>query len=420
VTLLAGGSTRVHVVFHPRLAGQRGGRITFTNTGPTSPDTLHVEGNGVRLSAVVPRYLEGVAGTNSNRIPFAYRARLEGLLASRTYRYFNRVVTSTDAATSTGTGTAIFASAAGAFVRSTSPDLATAGNYGTLTTDASGVYEGWFVTESTGNSRFVPAGFVFMRIFINDGAGGTTVSNRFTTADSVRVVKLGPAVNDSSGTGLRGASSGSAREFVFVYDNAAGTGRPLSGSFVESDGTANTVSNSYSAFYANNVDGIPGAFGVVVPNLLSAGVRRVERCSLASGTVIAAATDVDGMWPSGAGTVNPAGGTTEIVLTGNDLSHVNDVEPGFRVVKRFMLSQNGPNPSHPTTTIRFSVAEGGVATLVVYDVLGQVVATPFRGLVTPGMEYTVTIDGKRFRSGVYLYRLTSGNRTATKKMVLMR
>jgi hypothetical protein len=283
-----------------------------------------------------------------------------------------------------------------------------------------GVYEGWFVTEPTGNSRFTPAGFVFMRICINDGGAGTTVFGRFTTVDSVRVVKLGPAPDDSSGTGLRGASGGSAQECVFLYDDAAGTGRPISGSFVESDGTINSIGNGYATFYADNVDTVGGAFGVVVPNALPNGIRRVERRSLVSGTVVASATDLDGMWPSGASTVNPAGGTTEIVLTGTDLNPTTDVEPGSRVERRFMLSQNGPNPFHPTTTIRFSVAEGGVATIVVYDVLGRVVATPFNGLVTPGQEYKVTVDGKRLRSGVYWYRLKSGNRTATRKMVLMR
>lgn len=67
-----------------------------------------------------------------------------------------------------------------------------------------------------------------------------------------------------------------------------------------------------------------------------------------------------------------------------------------------------------------SVAESGVATLVIDDVLGHVAAVPFNGPATPGQEYTVTVDGNRLRSGVYWYRLKSGNRTATKKMVLLR
>lgn len=84
-----------------------------------------------------------------------------------------------------------------------------------------------------------------------------------------------------------------------------------------------------------------------------------------------------------------------------------------------MLSQNGPNPFHPTTTFRFSVAETGVATVVVYDVQGHVVATPFNGLATPGQEYLVTVDGQKLHPGVYWYRLKCGNRVATKKMVLL-
>jgi centrosomal CEP192-like protein/type IX secretion system substrate protein len=420
VSVLPGDSLRIRVTFHPTTLGQKDGRITFTHNGASSPDTIHVNGVGVRLTALVPRYLEGDSATGANRIPFAYRAHLEGLLASHAYRYINQVVTSTDPASSNGAGNCIFASPSGAFVRSTTPDLGTTGNYGTLTTDSSGVYDGWFVTESNGNPRFAPAGFVFMRICINDGGAGTTVFGRITTTDSVRVVKLGPASDASSGTGLRGASGGTARQFVFVYDDSTGTGRPVSGSFVESDGTVNTTGNGYASFYADFVDTVGGAFGVVVPNLLPNGIRLVVQRSLVSGAVIAYATDVDGTWPSGASTVNPAGGTTAIVLTQGDLNHTTDVEPGPGVVRRFMLSQNGPNPFRPTTTIRFSVAEGGVATVVVYDVLGKVVATPFSGLVTPGQVYTVTVDGKRLQSGVYWYRLKSGNRTATKKMVLLR
>ena len=419
MSVAPGDTARIRVTFHPTSAGQKDGRITFTHNGSTSPDTIHVQGLAVLMTARVPRYLEGTSGTNTNRVPFAYRAHFEGLLANHTYRYFNQAVTSADPPTGNGSGNCIFAAAAGAFVRSTTPDLATAGNYGTLTTDSLGVGEGWFVTEPTGNSRFASGGFVFMRISINDGGAGTTVFGRLTTADSVRVVKLGPAPDDSSGTGLRGTSGGGPGEFVLVFDDSSGTSRPVAGSFVENDGTFNSAGNGYATFYANSVDTVGGAFGVVVPNVLPKGITRVERRSLASGAVLGFVVNVGGNWPSGANTVNPLGGTSEIVLTLADLSPVVGVEPPS-VPIRFMLSQNGPNPFHPTTTIRFSVAESGVATLVIYDVLGHVAAVPFNGLATPGREYTVTVDGNRLRSGVYWYRLKSGNRTATRKMVLLR
>ena len=158
-----------------------------------------------------------------------------------------------------------------------------------------------------------------MRMTLNDGAGGTTAALLLTTADSVRVVKLDPAASDSTGTGLRCTSAANPKDFVFAYDDTAGTGRPVSGSFVESDGTDNSTANNYAAFYSNSVNGISGAFGMVLPNMLSNGIRRIEQRSLANGAVVVAATDADGIWPSGANTVNPSGGTTEIILTGKDL-----------------------------------------------------------------------------------------------------
>ncbi len=108
-------------------------------------------------------------------------------------------------------------------------------------------------------------------------------------------------------------------DFVFAYDNTSGTGRPISGSFIESDGTANTTANNYAPFYANSVDDVNGAFGVILPNVLPNGIQRIERRSLATGAILDTAKDNDGVWPSGANTINPSGGTSEIVLAGTDL-----------------------------------------------------------------------------------------------------
>ena len=271
-------------------------------------------------TVILPQYIEGVNPTNTNRIPFAYRVKLTGLLSSSTYRFYNQVVVSSDALSQSGAGNCIFVSATGNFVRTSSPGLTTAGTYGTFTTDGTGAYEGWFITEPTGNKRFVPGKYVFVRMTLNDGAGGTTAALLLTTTDSVRVATLDPAASDSTGTGLRCTTAASPKDFIFVYGDTAGTGRPLSGSFIESDGTNNSTTNNYAAFYSNSVDGVNGAFGLVLPNMLSNGIRRIEQRSLANGTVVASATDADGVWPSGANTVNPTGGATEIVLAGTDLN----------------------------------------------------------------------------------------------------
>ncbi|MCX6122882.1 MAG: T9SS type A sorting domain-containing protein [Ignavibacteriales bacterium] len=370
-------------------------------------------------SIVLPQYIQGNTGTNANRIPFAYRARLSGLSANAIYRYYNQVVISTDAATANGAGNCIFASKTGSFVRTTNPGLKTAGTYDSLTTDGTGAYEGWFIIEPTGSGKFVPGKYIFMRIILNDGAAGSTAVTRITTTDSVRVVKLDPAVSDSTGTCLRGTSSASPKDFIFTYDNTTGTGRPISGSFVESDGTDNTTAKSYASFYGSNVNGVNGAFGVVLPNALANGVRRIEQRSLLTGSIIAAATDADGIWPSGVNTVNPAGGTTEIVLAPTDVQLTTDVQHMSSKPEDFALFQNYPNPFNPSTMIKYQLPQMSNVTLLVYDILGREVTTLVHETKKAGY-YSVEFNAASLPSGIYFYKLTAGKSAQTKQMILVR
>lgn len=375
--------------------------------------------NPVLTTIILPHVMQGNTGTNVNRVPFAFRARITGLLPNATYRYFNQAVTSADAGTANGAGNCILVPASGDFTRTTGPSLSVDGAYGTFTSDAVGLHEGWFVTEPTGNARFTPGGHLFMRIALNDGGTGTTVAARLTTLDSVRVVKLDAAASDSTGTGLRATSSAAAKDFVFAFDNISGTGRPVSGTFVEHDGTANTLANNYAAFYAGNVDGLNGMFGMVVPNALPDGIRRFERRSRTTGALLATATDADGVWPSGANTVNPSGGTSEIVLTGTDVSLVTSVRQTSSLPAAFSLSQNYPNPFNPATTIGYQLSAVSHVTLKVYDLLGREVAT----LVNdehPAGSYIVTFDAAGLASGVYIYKMHAGEFVQTRRMVLLK
>jgi hypothetical protein len=399
--------------------GSHPGTYNFKTNG-TIPAAHAVTLMGPQLTAVIlPKYIEGINGTNSNRIPFAYRARLSGLLPDTTYRFYNQVVISTDTITANGSGNCIFALASGDFVRTGNPSLATTGNYGTFVTDGTGAYEGWFITEPTGNKRFVPGKYIFMRMTLNDGAGGTTVALLLTTADSVRVVKLDPAASDSTGTGLRCTSAASPKDFIFVYDDTAGTDRSISGSFVESDGTDDSTTNNYAAFYSNSVDGVNGAFGLVLPNMLSNGIRRIEQRSLANGTVVASATDADGVWPSGANTVNPSGGTTEIVLTGTDLT-VTGVRGAGTAPEEFALMQNYPNPFNPATKIIYTLKSSSTVRLSVYDILGREAAVLVNNERKPAGEYEVSFNAASFASGIYFYRLQTESFVKTNKMVVIK
>lgn len=84
----------------------------------------------------------------------------------------------------------------------------------------------------------------------------------------------------------------------------------------------------------------------------------------------------------------------------------------------FALGQNYPNPFNPTTTITFSVAASGHATLTVYNVLGQEVATLFNGRAEAGTLTSVDFNASGCASGMYLYVLKSGRAIATKKLVV--
>jgi hypothetical protein len=90
------------------------------------------------------------------------------------------------------------------------------------------------------------------------------------------------------------------------------------------------------------------------------------------------------------------------------------------VPHEFVLDQNYPNPFNPTTQIKFSVAVTGPATVEMFDILGQKVKTLFNENAEPGRFYNLRVDGANIASGVYFYRLQSGAKLDTRKMVLLK
>jgi hypothetical protein len=89
-----------------------------------------------------------------------------------------------------------------------------------------------------------------------------------------------------------------------------------------------------------------------------------------------------------------------------------------QVPVRFQLMHNYPNPFNPETSIKFSVAQTGMTTLVVRNVLGQEVGELYHGIAEAGRYYTVRFSGRNLASGVYFYRLQSGTKVEIQKMLL--
>ncbi len=83
------------------------------------------------------------------------------------------------------------------------------------------------------------------------------------------------------------------------------------------------------------------------------------------------------------------------------------------------LEQNFPNPFNPTTTIGFSMARPGFASLKVFDLLGREVMTLVSEEKAAG-SYRATFDASTLTSGTYFYVLRAGSFTATRSMVLVK
>jgi hypothetical protein len=85
--------------------------------------------------------------------------------------------------------------------------------------------------------------------------------------------------------------------------------------------------------------------------------------------------------------------------------------------KEFSSNHNYPNPFSPSTTISFAIPQSSFTTLKVYNILGQEVATLVNEEMKTG-AYQVNWRASGNPSGVYLYRLQTGEFTETKQMIL--
>lgn len=261
---------------------------------------------------IVPQYIQGVDGNNTKRVPFAWMATISNLIAGNTYRYINQMVLASDESNASGVGNIIFTNQNGDFYRTTNPSFGTDGAYGTFTTDENGSYSGWFISESTGNVRFTPGNEVFMRIRLNDGNNGTATQTWLTTTNAATVINFGTESEQTQGTAIRAASGDSPQEFVFLYDNLTREGRPLAGTSIETTGIAYAEISQYVAFYRNDVAGIDGSWGTIIPNINENGIQKIEIRKLSDGSVVKSYDSENGIWGN-ANTINPTGGTSEVL-----------------------------------------------------------------------------------------------------------
>ena len=105
----------------------------------------------------------------------------------------------------------------------------------------------------------------------------------------------------------------------------------------------------------------------------------------------------------------------------NLLTDVNSEQP--QIANGFSLSQNYPNPFNPNTKIRYIIGSTQFVQLKVYDIAGNEIAILVNN-DQPAGEYEVNFSAtsgvSSLSSGVYFYKLSVGNYSETKKMLVLK
>jgi photosystem II stability/assembly factor-like uncharacterized protein len=112
-----------------------------------------------------------------------------------------------------------------------------------------------------------------------------------------------------------------------------------------------------------------------------------------------------------------AAGTIRRTTNGGALTGF--VQQSNEIPNAYSLSQNYPNPFNPETNLKFQIPVTGFVKLTVFDMLGKEIAALVNNELTAG-TYSVNFNASSIPSGTYFYRISAGNFTETKKMILIK
>jgi len=114
------------------------------------------------------------------------------------------------------------------------------------------------------------------------------------------------------------------------------------------------------------------------------------------------------------------GGHGYSIATVKFIQDPTSINPELSILPlEYKLEQNYPNPFNPTTQLEYEISQIGFVSLKVYNSLGSEVAV----LVNerkPSGKYNVMFDGSNLSSGIYIYRLSAGDFSQTKSMILVK
>ncbi len=296
--------------------------------------TFNVTDAPAIAEVIFPQYAIN-GNTAGSRFPYTCRLSVNNLTPNATYKYTVAGSTATSlSANGAGNMFAIYNStqgSAGYLVgyssgksfgslasEFSSNEFTSSSRYATLTTDSSGSYTGWFSLVPTGNAVFTAGNDIYFYVQMNNGTnaiGDSLITQSLHSTNTIRMLDY------TTGLPMAGTSHTDAENFAFVYDNTAGSGRPIYGSWTENDG----ITTTFTTWYTSAYDGVGSAWASIIPSSLSNGIRRIGFYNN-DGTALYAVTSTNGTWGS-TNTVNHAAGTTPIVIgrtaTGTSGDYIN-------------------------------------------------------------------------------------------------
>jgi len=291
------------------------GIAAFDNVSVSAPGTyqlqVNIPGLGSQLlpfttanatptmnTDVVPQYIvSALSGGTCNTVTGAFalpafaRVTFTNLTPNTTYRV-NTGLATDQVLTSTGGGFNIHYNANdNTYFYAAGKSLTTAGEYSQFSTLPGETSKSiWVNLVTSTNVAFREGNTIFWRVALGDNNGN--LISRYQLANTSTVIRTGTAANQATGI-VDNASQLTAKNYVLLYDNTSGAGRPISVALVQAQGT--TITTQTESWYGSRQN-VAGSWATLIPNSLLTGVRRIEERDARTNAIVYATTSNDGIW----------------------------------------------------------------------------------------------------------------------------
>jgi len=337
-------------------------------------------------SEVVPQFVPssgGTCGSSAFAVPVFARVTLTGLLPNTTYRYVSGMAVD-DNITSTGPGLNItYNGMTDVFAYSGGKNIATDGNYSTFSTGPSETSKAiWVNILISNNVVFQEGAILRWRITLGDHLG--RLIRHLQISQTSTALRLGSALNQGTGV-VDEHSQFAERNMVYLWDNTAGTGRPLVITIVQG---LNTVSNFVETFY-RNIENRPSAWAAFVPN--NNAIRRIEERNRLTNAIVYNVISANGVF-DGVNTANATGGFSSPIFLRTPRVVVNRPMANDSICTGSLVTINYNARGTGLVNIQYSTNDG-----LSWETIDQVTPGNVNSL-TGESSYTWQIPGLEFNS----------------------